>query len=472
MVKVDVEMMPKKRWPGQKVSVGGQKDQRTRRRFLRLKRALNSWVEFPETMWVEKRLRGQRVSKEGQRGPRTRKRRILQMIRMGCACYNVDGEDSVRRKSKQGRPKGSKTKRKDVVNDKSDDVPVLGENTKDLVAVATPGNEVGNEIVSPKTKLGRPKGSKTKRNLTGEENHGTTGSGAVAVGIDISVPPFGLEKRMIALMGEQNRKMEVKACSGYEFGDEIVQLKKKGGLPTKTIPVNDGNSAISSETSGRNCTGGLMACLMGLENERPNLVSKGEKGLPGESTCGSEFVQPKVKRGRSKDPKKNKKKLVDTENQEIPGDILGANDGTDRTLLVTGLKNERPVLTGEKDMQSNKGAFDSNEHGYETAQPKNKRGRPKGSKTKKKKVSGQDNQRNPSKFMSGNDGKVEVFCSTGLENEIFVGKEGGDCQVKPLLKMEVEMSFYSQGIGAADRRVQRARRKIFPVMKKGKCLLK
>ncbi|KAK9914458.1 hypothetical protein M0R45_038238 [Rubus argutus] len=133
-----------------------------------------------------------------------------------------------------------------------------------------------------------------------------------------------------------------------------------------------------------------MAFFMGLENEGPVLGSKG------------------------------------TENQDIPGNTVVANGGSNRTVLLTGLKNERPVLTGEKDMVICKEAFTGNEDGNEIIQPKGKRGRPKGLKHKKS-ASGNEIREVPREIMGAmSAGNQTDHMSLGNGRSNLAGKEDGD----------------------------------------------
>ncbi|XP_009352025.2 uncharacterized protein LOC103943437 [Pyrus x bretschneideri] len=287
----------------------------------------------------------------------------------GMPSGNVGGEGTVKPQSKQARRKGFKIRKKAIVNDKIEALaPVVGDETKELIAIATTSNEVGNEIVRPKKKVGLPKGSKTKKNLIGEENHGMSILGAE--GIDISAPPVGLKKEMLDLMGEQSEKMEVKVCSGYEVGDGIVRLKAKRGRPkgSKNKKKNVGNDSKIE-----------VVCSTGLEDE---IIIGEEMGrLPSGAT--SEDVQMKKKRGRPKGSKTRKKNIVGEPIQEAPGDIVVGNHGNGEDASVTGLENEMPILLGEEYKRMPVEASGNNEGGNEDAQQKDRHGRSKGTKTKR-----------------------------------------------------------------------------------------
>ncbi|KAM5557610.1 hypothetical protein ABKV19_024806 [Rosa sericea] len=315
----------------------------------------------------------------------------------GITSVNVGGEESVTPKRKLGRPKGAKNKKKALASDGNGGVPDGGEESKVVV---------GNESVGPKRKVSRPKGLKTKRNRTVVEDDGTSGDlGAVAEGIEIPVPsqPTGSEKEMLHV--EQSGKMVAIESAGREVGNEVLQSKKRRGRPRKVTPGIDGTNAMSNEVFGRTCTGGPIVFFMGLENESPVLGSNDDNWLPG--------VQPKVN-------------LVETENQDITGKSVVANDDSDRTVLLKGLENEMPVLTGEKDMEMyKKEALNGKEDGC-IVQPKGKRGRPKGA-AKKKNLSGVEIREMPGESMGG----------MGNGRSMLEGKEDGGMPMEASVAIEV-----------------------------------
>ncbi|KAG6735723.1 hypothetical protein POTOM_061626 [Populus tomentosa] len=224
-----------------------------------------------------------------------------------------------------------------------------------LGAVECIERSVGNEILRPKAKRGRPKGSgKKQKDVAPEENSAC---------LDDETP------------GE--------ATAGNKGGTETVTPKRRG-RPKGSKNKNNGDTAgenqeMTGETKG--CIGNVVwtTILMGVKSETA-IAGAEDREIPGEGTCANgkveEIIAPK-KRGRPKGSKKEKNLAGD--NREMPGETRDTTDCDNRTTRSMQLESERTTLEGAKDKE----LPDEVTGGKGIITP-NRRGRPKGSKNKKK----------------------------------------------------------------------------------------
>ncbi|KAE9616313.1 putative transcription factor C2H2 family [Lupinus albus] len=207
-------------------------------------------------------------------------------------------------------------------------VPVVEEGMELLNGGAVTNEETRGEPLRLQAKRGRPKGSKNKsKGLKGNNVHACAGN------------PGGYDK----FAGKNVGSIEV--C-----GLNRRSSRHKGSNSKKTVlGVEEGGSvSINKETK-------------------------------------SEALRSGVRRGRPKGSiNKNKQLSMALNGQSVSGND---NAGTDGMSLVTSLKNERSIIFCEKDqaLPSVMGTSDKGAQPSEIASPK-KRGRPKGSKNRNKKI--------------------------------------------------------------------------------------
>jgi lysine-specific demethylase 3 len=235
---------------------------------------------------------------------------------------------------------------------------------------------VGNDIVRPKAKRGRPKGSgKKQKDVAPEEKQCLPGDflGNNNAGIE-SVTPATLENGRTTLLCAEDDETP--------GGTETVTPKRRG-RPKGSKNKNNGDTAgenqeMTGETKG--CIGSVVwtPILMGVESET-TIAGAEDREIPGEGTCANgkveEIIAPK-KRGRPKGSKKEE--ILAGDDREMPGETKDTTDCDNRTARSMQLESERTTLEGAKDKE----LPDEVTGGKGIITP-NRRGRPKGSKNKK-----------------------------------------------------------------------------------------
>jgi lysine-specific demethylase 3 len=320
-------------------------------------------------------------------------------------------------KRKRGRPKGLTKKKNDprgqiklglggdnVIGNGSDVGMIEMEMFSETSGVNGEGNEnnpvedkqilgageciersVGNEIVRPKAKRGRPKGSgKKQKDAAPEEKQCLPGDflGNNNAGIE-SVTPATLENGRATLLCAEDDETPGEATAGNKGGTETVTPKRRG-RPKGSKNKNNGDTAgenqeMTGETKG--CIGSVVwtTIIMGVDSETTIAGAEGRE-IPGEGTCANgkveEIIAPK-KRGRPKGSKKEE--ILARDNREMPGETKDTTDCDNRTTRSMQLESERTTLEGPK----YKELPDEVTGGKGIITP-NRRGRPKGSKNKKK----------------------------------------------------------------------------------------
>jgi tRNA(Leu) C34 or U34 (ribose-2'-O)-methylase TrmL len=354
----------------------------------------------------------------------------------------------VGQKKKRGRPKGSKNKKKNLSSQGNKGVPgevvrptgleyerrtLVGEEERKLPFDAT-RSEGGNEITHPKDKRGRPKGSKNKKeSSSGQENQGMPGDIAVVNdGGEKTVCPTSVENGKLNFVGQEDRGLPIDDVEG---GNGIVWPKDKRELP-KSSKDKKKNSAGQENGVPTDINGGDKTLWpMAVENERLRIGDEG----------GNEIVWQTNEHGGPKGSKKMNY-TAGQENEEMAAKIVAVNDGYDKSVWPTELENERQAFLGKEDKGLPSKATNDNKGGNEIVGPKNKRGRPKGSKNKQKNLIGKENQGMPCKLMGRNDGSgVETFWPMWSENE------------RPTLVSEEDQEMLVEatgGNGSADKIIQ------------------
>jgi lysine-specific demethylase 3 len=347
---------------------------------------------------------------------------------------NGDRQEVVGLKGKRGRPKGSKNKNKTFAADAKEGIERFE---------GAPGeNGIRDAVVRSK---GRPKGSKNKKkSLEMNKNHETPGNN-----VDGNSNEQGtlcltaLDNERLILVGDKDTGSVVEvAISCNELGNEIVGQKKKRGRPKGSKSKKRMSGEVVIDNGGDEIV--RPTCL---KYERQTLVGEEERKLPFDdatrSEGGNEITRPKGKRGRPKGSKSKKESSAGQENQGMPGDIGVVNDGGDKTVCRTSVENGKLNSVGQEDRGL---PIDDVEGGSGIVWPKNKRGRPKGSKNKQKILIGKENQGMPCKLMGRNDGSgVETFWPMWSENErpTLVSEEDQEMAIKA-----------TGGNGSADKIIQ------------------
>lgn len=265
----------------------------------------------------------------------------------------------------RGRPKESTNKRK-VAGDEQEQG-VVGEVNGGLVLVNAIEGLHANcgqiEVGKPKSRLGRPKGSKNKKKLVGDEQEqGFVGEGDMVVfldnvdggidginGGDEVVKPKrkrGLlkdgKKQMTSIEGEENKGTLVDVFISNYDGDGIGGLKDL--KYENTIHKDVEFKAWSVEPISGNDDKKEIGKFEDLKNEKICTGDEEDKCKSGEiaGSCGG--VETVRKRGRPKGSK-TKRPYVANKEDEDQGDEVGSGRG--KLGRPKGSKNKRIILTGE-----------------------------------------------------------------------------------------------------------------------------
>ncbi|KAH7543842.1 hypothetical protein JRO89_XS15G0029000 [Xanthoceras sorbifolium] len=350
---------------------------------------------------------------------------------------------------KRGRPKGSKNKQKKVLEGQ------VQETLPDQIVTTGEINgarEGDNEIFSTKRGRGRPKGSNIRKKIiSGEENQGmgcevVAGDGG---GVE-TVRVLGSENgQSILVVGGEEDKGKLFEASGGEVGrNENGRPKKKRGRPKDFVKKKDIIGAGRLEKKHRRPKGflkkkdiigaqkriePLSGDGIGQPKDMPGeivgsnsvnlwtaLVGEQDREMPMEANCGcgavTESFRPKKKLGRPKGAK-NKKQNIGNGNEEKDG-------GFDGNVMPEGLEKGMTALVDEEGRQIIVKAIDGDEAEFVMAGPKDeqlsggneivsskkKRGRPKGSKTKKKCHTGkEENDRMPGRPKGAKNKRIILF---------------------------------------------------------------
>lgn len=351
------------------------------------------------------------VESKGKRGrPKGSKNKKKSLGTEECieGLSGVTGEngvrDEVKSEAKQGRPKGPKNKTKSLEMDRNERI--SGQETACMTALdnerlfqevendkrlaeegAISVNEVRNEIVEPKPKRGRPKGSTNKKkNLSGQQNQGVPGEIVNNNFSDIVAWPTGLENEMLTPVGEKKWKLPVEATRDGEDGDEKTRPKYKLGRPKGS--KNKKKISEAQENQGTPCDS-VVVNDGGDKTLYP--IGGGNDRLPVGNEGGTEIVQQKKKLGRPKGSKNKKKNTAGQENEEIASKMV-ANNGFDETVWPLELENERQTFIGKEDRGLHLEATYDNEGGDEIVRPNDKPGQPKGLKNMQNILADKENQ--------------------------------------------------------------------------------
>ncbi|KAF3432815.1 hypothetical protein FNV43_RR23917 [Rhamnella rubrinervis] len=353
----------------------------------------------------------------------------------------IGGEEAVvMSKGKRGRPKGSKNKRKTVSAAKS--TQRLGGAGRDGIVV-----------VKPKDKRGRPKGSKNKQKVVACEKNGGTpavvigadkgGSGIVKVKKDVAVQENIEMAREFVGTGDGGDKAIGLNVGGENQGPKVENVfvlperkrgQSKGSTKKKKKEASDGNenghqNVWSKPKLGR---------PKGSKNKKKNLADQENHGL---LNVNVGEIGSNIETGWSTELENGRTKLFGVEASEKPGESTCENGGGNKFFqskvrrgrpkgsknkkknpaveetLSMGLENGRSALLDEENCGMLGEASGGDEIRNEIIQPKKKPGPPKGSKSKKKILAGRENKEIPSNIVGCCDGVVEAVCSEGLQNE-------------------------------------------------------
>ncbi|KAF5450417.1 hypothetical protein F2P56_030772 [Juglans regia] len=256
------------------------------------------------------------------------------------------------------------------------------------------GNGDRQEVAGSKGKRGRPKGSKNKKKFFyADDKEGIERLGGAAGENGVRDEVVRSESKRGRPKGSKNRK-------------KILEIGRNEGTPGDIVGGNRNERGI--------------VCLTALDNER--LIHEKDIALAVEeafapSEPGHGIVRPKKKRGRPKGSKNKKRNL------RMPGEIE-TSDASDGVFPPTDLVNERQTPVFEEERKFPVEATPGSEGRKEIPRPKDKRGRPKGSKNKKN-IAGHENVEIAGKIVGVNDICDKSVWPTELGNEMqpFVGKE-------------------------------------------------
>ncbi|XVF50971.1 hypothetical protein PTKIN_Ptkin04bG0146400 [Pterospermum kingtungense] len=352
----------------------------------------------------------------------------------------VEANETVQLKPKRGRPKGSKNKKKILVTTQG----IEGFN-----GVGSDGNS-GSEIVSAIKKQGPKKGSKKKISLQGEDPYmschivGGTKDG----GVDQTVRPMVFENETNNFLGEGYGIIPGEVAGGDERGnDNGRRIEKQSQQKSSMNEKRSLGEVKGSESENK---------IIAEENEDRSGKNVGAEGADGIEK-GNNTVQPKKKLGRPKGSKNKHKKLNDEklgvsseqqtlqseDNKCLPEGSKGSMDENNSLGVVKGCKNQNKIIAEENENMSGKivGAEDADviEKGNNIVQPKKKRGRPKGSTNKQKRLNNEKlGVSNEQQMLQSEDKKC---LPEGSKNN----KENNEVSETHLVPVEILGSYVDKG---------------------------
>ncbi|KAJ0046966.1 hypothetical protein Pint_05043 [Pistacia integerrima] len=310
-------------------------------------------------------------------------------------CQPVNGvangaeNEMLKIKQKRGRPKGSKNKTKvpgaqECIegvskadgDPKSDELEETQDGCQPVNGVA---NGAENEMLKIKHKRGRPKGSKNKTKVPGAQEciEGVSKADGDPKSDELVSPkkklgrPIGSKNKVKKILEGQNQEMPDQILSGNNGGDKIDMT-----------PKNEGNTVGVVEVK-------VMTGEVTVVNEGSHVIVQ---------------TKPTAPRGRPRGSK-NKKMIFSGEDLGMLSEIIGSNDGEEdkgKHYEAEGSKNQKQDLADsnlempaedKKKIIGVEEIIEQPSRGDEIVQSKNKRGRPKGSKTKKKSSTGEESHR-------------------------------------------------------------------------------
>ncbi|XAR71630.1 hypothetical protein NMG60_11017997 [Bertholletia excelsa] len=293
-------------------------------------------------------------------------------VNRGLAIEATGQGGNLKRKNGRGRPKGSKSKNK---------IPARKENRQLLIDVgavnanidANGGQPIllasGNGVFKKKDRRGRPKGSKNKKKISASEEH----------------------QKLLVEVGAVNANIYANGGHPIQLASgNVVFMKKdgrgrpKGSNNKKKIPASDEHQKLLSRVDAFNT----------------NVDANG--GLPIQLASGKGVFKKKDGRGRPKGSKNKKKIPASEEHQKL----LSKVDAVNTNIYANG---GQPIQ-----FASGNGVF----------KMKDGRGRPKGSKNKKKIPTSEENHKIPAEVDAGADANGGMPIEVAHGNAIFKKKDG------------------------------------------------
>ncbi|XP_019427149.1 PREDICTED: lysine-specific demethylase JMJ25-like isoform X1 [Lupinus angustifolius] len=242
-----------------------------------------------------------------------------------------------------------------------DDTTLIG---NDRPNIAAP-NDDGNGQDDPR------RGSINKKTVPGVEEGMELLNGGAVTNEEARGEPLRLQAKRGRPKGSKNKSKGLKGNNVHACAENPGGCGKCAGKNVGSIEVCGLN-----RRSGRHKGSNSENTVLGVEEGGGAAIDKETK---------SEALRSRVRRGRPKGSmNKNKQFSMALNAQGVSGND---NAGTDRMSLVTSLRNGRSNISCEKDqaLPSLMGASDKGAQPNEIASPK-KRGRPKGSKNRKKNI--------------------------------------------------------------------------------------
>ncbi|XP_031269234.1 uncharacterized protein LOC116127730 isoform X2 [Pistacia vera] len=240
-------------------------------------------------------------------------------------------------------------------------------------------NGAENEMLKIKQKRGRPKGSKNKTKVPAAQEciEGVSKADGDPKSDELVSPkkklgrPIGSKNKIKKILEGQNQEMPDQILSGNNGGDKIDMT-----------PKNEGNNVGVVEVK-------VMTGEVTVVNEGSHVIVQ---------------TMPTAPRGRPRGSK-NKKMIFSGEDLGMLSEIIGSNGGEEdrgKHYEAEGSKNQKQDLVDsnlempaedKKKIIGVEEIIEQPSRGDEIVQSKNKRGRPKGSKTKKKSSTGEESHR-------------------------------------------------------------------------------
>ncbi|XVE58366.1 hypothetical protein DITRI_Ditri04bG0164200 [Diplodiscus trichospermus] len=220
------------------------------------------------------------------------------------------GNNIVQPKKKLGRPKGSKNKQKRLRDEKLGlpSVPqTLQSNDNLYLPEGSHGIQKGNNIVQPRKKLGRPKGSKNKRKRLRDEKLGQPSEQRILLSKDNLCLPEGSKDKKENNEFSETQGVPVEILGGYYID--------KGPFLVRTALVREEDKPVPVEAI--TCEREINS---GVDNEDMRIFSDANEG-------SYENIGPKVKHWCKEDLKNKEPTVTQKEEAHQDGEVIGKNGG-------------------------------------------------------------------------------------------------------------------------------------------------
>lgn len=281
---------------------------------------------------------------------------------------------------------------------------LFNEEVRAISGEAIVGSREVNESIKPEGRCDPPKFLENKQNDLEGDNKEMLCDNMLGHHFDDNSFRFlALENGKAVFSAEGDRAMPVEATFGNGEGSQVVRPKGRRGRPKGSMHMKKSLEPYRWELPYENvdindCVENLVSNDVNGHSEKESSIIKAKKrrGRPKGSNnkkkilyseevvgCLGEYkmLHRKNKRGRPKGSKNKQKCLPADENKVVNNEIGGCNNSKGNFCL-TGFQTDRSAVVDEEVGKMAIQATAGDEARQENAQPKGKRGRPKGSKKK------------------------------------------------------------------------------------------